>query len=156
MLPPLPAVKDTVWPRNPLDHFVLAGLEAIIRKLPQLLHTDRVDLRILPRVQIKDAGQLFCQRPPRPLGEDGDFGPDVDARLDIEPDSLQPPMVVADVIPNPPRTRLIRDAAARGCVPLDGLGMLVNQGVIGIRLWTGVDADPAVMRDALAEVFSSA
>jgi len=43
-----------------------------------------------------------------------------------------------------------------GCVPLDGLGMLVNQGVIGIRLWTGVDADPAVMRDALAEVFSSA
>jgi shikimate dehydrogenase len=82
--------------------------------------------------------------------------PDVDARLDIEPDSLQPPMVVADIIPNPPRTRLIRDAAARGCVPLDGLGMLVNQGVIGIRLWTGVDADPAVMRDALAEVFSSA
>ena len=32
---------------------------------------------------------------------------------------------------------------------LDGLGMLVNQGVISIRHWTGVDADPAVMRRAL-------
>ena len=82
--------------------------------------------------------------------------PDVDARLDIEPDSLRPPMVVADVIPNPPRTRLIRDAAARGCVTLDGLGMLVNQGVIGIRHWTGVDPDPSVMRDALTELFGSA
>ena len=59
-------------------------------------------------------------------------------------------MVVADVIPNPPRTALIRDAGrARLHDVLDGLGMLVNQGVIGIRHWTGVDADPAVMRRAL-------
>jgi shikimate dehydrogenase len=58
-------------------------------------------------------------------------------------------MVVADVIPNPPRTPLIRDAEARGATALDGLGMLVNQGVISIRHWTGVDADPAVMRAAV-------
>ncbi len=51
-------------------------------------------------------------------------------------------MVVADVIANPPRTRLIRDAEARGCKAIDGLGMLVNQGVIGIKYWTGVDVDP--------------
>jgi shikimate dehydrogenase len=31
--------------------------------------------------------------------------------------------------------------------------MLVNQGVIGVRLWTGRDPDPAVMRRALLEVF---
>jgi shikimate dehydrogenase len=75
--------------------------------------------------------------------------PDVDARLDIEVDTLRPGMVVADVIPNPPRTRLIRDAEARGATALDGLGMLVSQGVISIRHWTGVDADPAVMRAAV-------
>ncbi len=75
--------------------------------------------------------------------------PDVDARLPLDPGSLRPGMVVADVIPNPPRTRLIRDAEARGCTVLDGLGMLVNQGVIGIRHWTGLDPDPAVMRRAL-------
>ena len=75
--------------------------------------------------------------------------PDVDARVDLEVESLAPGMVVADVIPNPPRTRLIRDAAARGCTVLDGLGMLVGQGAIGIRHWTGVDPDQAVMREAL-------
>jgi shikimate dehydrogenase len=62
-------------------------------------------------------------------------------------------MVVADVIPNPPRTRLVRDAEARGCKVIDGLGMLVNQGVSGIRHWTGIDPDPTVMRKALEEVF---
>lgn len=79
--------------------------------------------------------------------------PDVDARVALDLSSLSPSMVVADVIPNPPRTRLIRDAEARGCRVLDGLGMLVNQGVIGVKLWTGVDADPAVMRRALEEIF---
>ena len=79
--------------------------------------------------------------------------PDVDARVDFNPDSLTPDMVVADVIPNPPLTNLVRDARAKGCKVIDGLGMLVNQGVIGIRYWTGVDPDPAVMRAALEEVF---
>jgi shikimate dehydrogenase len=79
--------------------------------------------------------------------------PDVGARLDLDPDSLRPGMVVADVIPNPPRTALLADAEARGCTVLDGRGMLVNQGVISIRLWTGVDADPAVMRRTVEELF---
>jgi len=62
-------------------------------------------------------------------------------------------MVVADVIPNPPRTHFIKDAEARGCTTLDGLGMLVNQGVIGIKYWTGVDVDPTVMRLKLEEIY---
>jgi shikimate dehydrogenase len=81
--------------------------------------------------------------------------PDVDARLDLDLDSLRPGMVVADVIPNPPRTLLIRDAEARGCTVLDGLGMLVNQGVIGIRHWTGSEPDPRVMRRTLEALFGS-
>lgn len=79
--------------------------------------------------------------------------PDVDAQLNIDFDSLQSGTVVADVIPNPPQTHLLRAAKARGCVTLDGLGMLVNQGVIGIKYWTGIDADPSVMRKALEDVF---
>ena len=79
--------------------------------------------------------------------------PDVDARLALDVDTLREAMVVADVIPNPPATNLVRDARAKGCKVIDGLGMLVNQGVIGIRHWTGVDPDPAIMRAALEEVF---
>lgn len=75
---------------------------------------------------------------------------DAEARLALAPDSLRAGMVVADVVFNPPVTRLLRDASARGCRTLDGLGMLVNQGVIGVQYWTGVEPDPSVMRRALA------
>lgn len=81
--------------------------------------------------------------------------PDVDARLALDTTSLKPNMVVADVIPNPPETRLVREARETGCMVIDGLGMLVNQGVIGIKYWTGVDPDPQVMRKALEDIFSA-
>ncbi|ACO76622.1 Shikimate/quinate 5-dehydrogenase [Azotobacter vinelandii CA] len=81
--------------------------------------------------------------------------PNVDQRLDIDLDSLHPGMVVADGIHNPPRTHLLRSAEARGCRVLDGLGMLVNQGVIGIKYWTGVDVDASVMRQALKNLFQA-
>jgi shikimate dehydrogenase len=79
--------------------------------------------------------------------------PDVGAMVDVDLDTLRADLVVADVIPNPPRTRLLAAAAERGARTLDGLGMLVNQGVIGIELWTGRTPDPAVMRRALEEIF---
>jgi shikimate dehydrogenase len=79
--------------------------------------------------------------------------PDVEARVPLDVTTLKPGMIVCDVIPNPPRTRLVLDAEQHGCTALDGLGMLVNQGVIGIRLWTGRDPDPKVMRQALIDVF---
>jgi shikimate dehydrogenase len=76
---------------------------------------------------------------------------DADARVPLAVETLEADMVVADVIFNPPETRLLREAAARGCKTLDGLGMLVNQAVIAFKIWTGKDADPEVMRDALEE-----
>ncbi|NBV25057.1 MAG: shikimate dehydrogenase [Proteobacteria bacterium] len=79
---------------------------------------------------------------------------DADARLALNLDSLKPNMVVADVVFSPPQTRLLRDATARGCRTLDGLGMLVNQGVIGVQYWTGVTPDAAAMRRALEEAMS--
>ena len=78
--------------------------------------------------------------------------PDVDARLAINLDSLTPELVVADIIPNPPKTNLIKDAARRGCTVLEGIGMLVNQGVISIKYWTGIDADASVMRGRIEEI----
>ncbi|HVX13754.1 MAG TPA: shikimate dehydrogenase [Pirellulales bacterium] len=76
---------------------------------------------------------------------------DADARLNLDVATLRSGMVVADVIGNPPRTRLIRDAEQRGCRALDGLGMLVNQGIVAIQYWTGIEPDAAVMRRALEQ-----
>jgi shikimate dehydrogenase len=74
-----------------------------------------------------------------------------DARVPLAVESLRPELIVADVIFNPPQTRLLRDAVERGCTTLDGLGMLVNQAVIGFKIWTGIDPDASVMREALEE-----
>ena len=80
--------------------------------------------------------------------------PDITAQPEIVLNTLTRGMVVADVIPNPPRTLFLRNAEALGCTVLDGLGMLINQGVLGIKYWTGIDANSAVMRAALEEVFA--
>lgn len=71
--------------------------------------------------------------------------PDVDLR------TLRPGLVVADVVFNPPTTRLLEEAARRGATLVDGLGMLVEQGVLSVRYWTGIEPDRAVMRQALAD-----
>jgi shikimate dehydrogenase len=80
--------------------------------------------------------------------------PDVDARIPLAMETVSAEMIVADVIPNPPTTRLVREAREKGCRVIDGLGMLVGQGVIGIEYWTGKTPDAAVMRCALEEVFA--
>jgi shikimate dehydrogenase len=76
---------------------------------------------------------------------------DPDAEVPIDASSLRPELVVADVIFNPPQTRFLQVAAGKGCKTLDGLGMLVNQGVIGFQIWTGIEPDANVMREALEE-----
>ena len=75
-----------------------------------------------------------------------------DVSLDIDFDSLNSSMVVADVIINPPQTELLTRATAIGCKTIDGLGMVINQGVLAIKYWTGVDVDANVMREKLFEV----
>ncbi len=80
--------------------------------------------------------------------------PDIDGKPNIKYDHITATMLVCDVIPNPPRTPFLREAEARGAQTLDGLGMLVYQGAIGFKMWTGVEAPVAVMHQALAEAFS--
>jgi shikimate dehydrogenase len=81
------------------------------------------------------------------------FHPDEHAMPDVDMDSLDAGTIVADVVANPPRTRFLISAAERGCITLDGLGMLVNQGLIGVRLWTGKEVDGDVMRGVLEDLF---
>jgi len=81
--------------------------------------------------------------------------PKADERPDIDYGTLKPGMVVCDVIPAP-STPFLEAARERGSRPVDGLGMLVYQGAIGFKLWTGLDAPIKVMHDALARAFGLA
>lgn len=79
--------------------------------------------------------------------------PDVEAMPDAALDDASPDLLVCDVIPNPPNTPFMRAAAARGLRTINGLSMLVYQGMIGFKLWTGHDAPEAVMKAALEDAF---
>ena len=75
--------------------------------------------------------------------------PEVDAMPDVDLSLANSGMLVCDAVFNPPETRLLRAARERGLPVLDGLSMLVYQGVIGFELWTGRPAPEAVMKAAL-------
>lgn len=80
--------------------------------------------------------------------------PDVDALPNISLDQARSDLFVCDVIPNPPDTRLMQLARARGLRLLNGLSMLVYQGAICFELWTGQSAPEAVMKAALHKSFN--
>ncbi len=75
--------------------------------------------------------------------------PDVDGKPDVDWQGAKPGLLVCDVVFNPPETPFLRQAKAYGLPVLDGLAMLVYQGVIGFEMWTGQTAPEAVMKDAL-------
>ena len=56
--------------------------------------------------------------------------------------------IVNDVVYNPLLTPILKEAAAAGATALGGLHMLVYQGVLSFRMWTGQDAPVDVMLEA--------
>jgi shikimate dehydrogenase len=81
--------------------------------------------------------------------------PAVEALPDISLDQAHSDLFVCDVIPNPPDTRLMQLARARGLRTLNGLSMLVYQGAIAFELWTRQTAPEAVMKEALRRAFGT-
>lgn len=55
----------------------------------------------------------------------------------IDPSLLYPELIVSDIIYNPAETKLMREAAAKGCKTFNGMYMLLYQGAAAFELWTG-------------------
>jgi shikimate dehydrogenase len=58
---------------------------------------------------------------------------------------------VMDMIYNPVKTRLLREAEAAGCAVRSGVGMFVHQGAEQIRLWLGMEPPREEMRRVVLE-----
>ena len=77
-----------------------------------------------------------------PVGSDGDSTP-----FPIE--WIQPTQFVFDLVYDPPVTPLVRGARGRGARAINGLSMLLQQGIASFEIWTGTQAPEAAMRAAL-------
>ncbi|GAI59285.1 unnamed protein product, partial [marine sediment metagenome] len=58
---------------------------------------------------------------------------------------------VVDVIYNPLKTKLLRDAEGAGCTILSGLGMFIHQGAEQIKIWTGIEPPREFMKQTVLE-----
>jgi shikimate dehydrogenase len=67
--------------------------------------------------------------------------------------SLTPRHVVCDLIYK--KTNLIERASERGCRTIDGIGMLLWQGILAFELWTNVSPPVEIMRKALLQAIPS-
>lgn len=74
--------------------------------------------------------------------------------LIIEPKVFYPKLVVCDLIYNPPQTPLLKFAKSKRLKTMNGLGMLLYQGVLSWELWTGKKAPVSVMRKALEKAIA--
>lgn len=63
------------------------------------------------------------------------------AELRVPLDALKPGMLVTDIVYTPLKTRLLQEAERAGCTVVDGLGMLLHQGVPGFERWFGMRPD---------------
>ena len=70
-------------------------------------------------------------------------------QLPIDTKQLRSEQVVCDLIYK--QTPLLREASKKGCITLNGFGMLLWQGVLASELWTGKKPPVEVMRHALLQ-----
>ena len=72
--------------------------------------------------------------------------PNPDTCVLTNPALLQNKPVLADFVYNPLNTRFLQMGREAGCRTFDGLGMLLWQGALAFKLWTGQDMPVAAVR----------
>lgn len=110
-------------------------LDSLISELSKI----RTNVSALDRLEDLSDFELIINATPLGLKKDDPLPLDVSA--------LSKHQVVCDLLYK--KTRLLEVASQRGCRTMDGLGMLLWQGVLAFELWTGVLPPVQIMRNAL-------
>jgi shikimate dehydrogenase len=63
----------------------------------------------------------------------------IDKSIVTTSETLHKDLFVADIVYDPPKTKLLSIAEEAGCKTMNGLGMLIWQGAIAFKIWTGQD-----------------
>ena len=73
----------------------------------------------------------------------------------VDSDLLRPDLIVSDIVYNPVKTRLLREAETAGVKTVEGLEMLVWQGALAFEKWTGQKAPIELMRKEATRMLDS-
>ena len=68
---------------------------------------------------------------------------------------LKPALVIFDIVYNPIKTRLLREAGEAGAKTISGIDMLVWQGALAFEKWTGLKAPVKLMKDEVIKVLKA-
>lgn len=74
----------------------------------------------------------------------------------ISPDLIKKNSIVMDIVFNPYKTKLLREAEKRGCIAIPGAEMLISQALLQFALWTGRNAPEGIMREKMKECLKNA
>jgi shikimate dehydrogenase len=149
----------SVWNRTPQRAVALAaqlGARAVRSPQPAdlLVNCTSVGLHRLPEsadvggAQLPDSGRPADTR----VRAIPDSASEADAlnQLSLSVDQLRGYPHVVDLVYSNAQTPLLAAARRHGAVVVDGIEMLLAQGAISFKLWTGVDPPREVMRAAAA------
>jgi shikimate 5-dehydrogenase len=74
-----------------------------------------------------------------------------DREIPIPKKLLKEGMMVMDIVYQPLQTKLLREAKEKGCLTINGLEMLVRQGVAQFMIWTGRRPDIKQIKNDLCK-----
>jgi shikimate dehydrogenase len=77
-----------------------------------------------------------------------------DGETPLPKELLKKGMMVMDIVYEPLQTRLLREAKKKGCITVDGLEMLIRQGVAQFEIWTGRRLEIGKIRKDLRRALS--
>jgi shikimate dehydrogenase len=103
----------------------------------------RINAMIMDRKAVKTVRAADMVINTTPLGKQTLEG------LDFLVDGLGPDQFIYDLTTVPPLSQFLVTARQRGCRVMGGLGMLVYQGALSYKMWTGMEAPVGVMMKAV-------
>ncbi|MTK64861.1 MAG: shikimate dehydrogenase [Methanobacterium sp.] len=75
--------------------------------------------------------------------------PNVDQKPVVTAEIMHPDLVVNDIVYNPLKTGLLKEADKAGAKSISGIKMLMYQGVEAFKIWTGIEPPVEIFQDAL-------
>ncbi|MBB6215269.1 shikimate dehydrogenase [Anaerosolibacter carboniphilus] len=87
-----------------------------------------------------------------PLG----MTPHEDKSIIADPSVLRRELIVSDVVYKPAKTKLLKMAEAAGCRTINGFGMMIWQGAMAFKIWTGEDMPVDLVKQKFMETLGAA